>query len=114
MDNSFLIIPIFTGPIIIIAGFVLLLFPPKKINGLYGYRTSSAMKSQTHWNFAQNYAAKEMIKIGIFLALTSLVGLFINGSKHLEMYTGLGLMVTAIIVLLIRVESKIKNKFRED
>ena len=111
MNNSFLIIPVVTGPIIAIFGFILLKFPPKKINGLYGYRTANSMKSQTRWNFAQTYAGKEMMKLGVFLTLTSIFGLFINATDYVQIFIGLGLMITAVIVLLIRVERKIKNKF---
>ena len=89
MDNSFLIIPAVTGPIIAIFGFVLLNFPPKKINGLYGYRTPTSMKSQTRWDFAQSYAGREMIKLGGFLTLTSVLGLFINATDYVQIFIGL-------------------------
>lgn len=35
-----------TGVIFILMGLIMYIFPPKKINGLYGYRTSSSMESR--------------------------------------------------------------------
>ena len=51
------------GLIFLIAGYIQHRFPPKKINHLYGYRTSASMKSQESWDFAQEYSAKKVIKI---------------------------------------------------
>lgn len=44
-ENPLFLIPITSGPLFMIAGLVLLKFPPKKINSLYGYRTNSSMKN---------------------------------------------------------------------
>jgi hypothetical protein len=45
-DNPLFLIPSTSGLIFMLAGFIMLKFPPKKINSLYGYRTSSSMKNQ--------------------------------------------------------------------
>lgn len=73
-ENPLFLLPILVGPIFMIAGIVMLLFPPKKINYLYGYRTKNSMKNIDRWNFAQNYSAKIMIWTGFFFSLTSLIG----------------------------------------
>jgi len=31
--------------------------PPKKINGIYGYRTKRSMKNNETWRFAHHYCA---------------------------------------------------------
>ncbi|WP_296146249.1 SdpI family protein [uncultured Flavobacterium sp.] len=69
-------LPLLTGSIFIIAGFVMYRFPPKKINILYGYRTMNSMKSQERWDFSQKYSSKELMKFGLFLFALSLLGLF--------------------------------------
>lgn len=38
-------------------------FPPKKINGLYGYRTFTSVKNQENWTFCQNYASRKWIYV---------------------------------------------------
>jgi|SRR5690606_7511321 len=113
MDNPLLIIPVSYGLISIVAGFIMLKFPPKKINSLYGYRTSSSMKSQERWNFAQIYSSKEMIKLGFLISLCGLIGLIYYPNEKTATILGLSLMILTIIVLLIRVELAIKKKFKQ-
>ena len=112
--NQLFLIPIITGPIFVIAGMIMMKFPPKKINSLYGYRTFSSMKSQERWNFSQKYSAQELIKVGFILTLSSLIGLVFDLNENTGIVIGLGFMLIAIIVLLIRIEKAIKIKFGND
>ena len=110
-ENPLFLIPVLTGLIFIIVGFIMLCFPPKRINMLYGYRTKSSMKNQEVWDFTQKYSAKEMMKLGFLLAMSGLIGLVYQPNLKIAMIIGIGLMILIVIVLLIRVELAIKNKF---
>lgn len=72
--GPFLILDALTGIILIVVGFILLKYPPKEINSLYGYRTEKSMKSQEAWDFAQIFSSKLMIKAGSFLSVVGLLG----------------------------------------
>lgn len=109
--DSLLFVPLITGPIFMLAGLVMRAYPPKSINGLYGYRTPSSMQNQERWDFAQKYAAIEMIKMGGLLLLTSILGLLPNVSNDFSLYLGLGLMLVFIIILFVRVERAINQNF---
>ncbi len=111
IDNPLFLIPVLTGLIFIIVGFIMWNFPPKRINMLYGYRTKSSMKNQEVWNFAQKFSAKEMMKLGLLLAMSEAIGLVYQPNLKIAMIIGIGLMILIVIVLLIRVELAIKNKF---
>lgn len=111
--DSLLVVPLLCGGIFILAGLVMSAFPPKKINGLYGYRTPSSMKNQERWDFAQKYSAKELTKAGGILLLTSALGFLIKPSNDYEMIVGLGLLIAIVIVLFVRVENAIKRHFSE-
>lgn len=111
MFKDLLYIPLVCGPIYMIFGYILLKFPPKKINYFYGYRSPSAMKSQERWDFAQDYSSKELINLGFFLTLMSLIGKFVDADTNTQITAGLSLAVLTIIVLFIRVENAIKDKF---
>lgn len=113
-DNLIFIIPVSTGLIFVIAGFVMLMFPPQKINNLYGYRSSRSKKSQESWDYAQKYSSKELIKFGVLLALSGLLGFIFQPIRDTAMIIGLGLVIITVIVLIIRVESAIKNKFKSE
>ena len=110
-ENPLFLIPITTGPIFIIAGFVMYKFPPKKINSLYGYRTKSSQQNKERWDFAQKYSANEMMKLGGILTLSGLLGYLFYPSVNTAMVLGLALMVTTVIILIFRVERAIKKEF---
>ena len=113
-DNPLFLIPSSSGIIFMLAGFIMLKFPPKKINSLYGYRTNSSMKNQERWDFSQKYSAIEMIKLGGLLTLSAIIGIIYNPNGKIGMFLGLGLMIFMVILLLIRVEKAIKNKFKNE
>jgi uncharacterized membrane protein len=111
-DNPIFLIPFITGLVFIITGIILFQFPPKKINGFYGYRTFSSMKSQERWDFAQLYAAKELIKSGIILTVLSLIGWIYNPAENTGVVLGMGILISILVILIYKVESAIKNKFK--
>jgi hypothetical protein len=69
------------------------------------------MMSQERWDFAQLYSAKEMIKLGAALALTSSISLFYNPSGAIGTAIGLGLLFTMVITLVVKTEMAITNRF---
>tara|TARA_B100000378_G_scaffold244089_1_gene214260 strand:+ start:128 stop:481 length:354 start_codon:yes stop_codon:yes gene_type:complete len=111
-DNHLFIICFGFGIISIVAGLIMRKFPPKKINALYGYRTSSSMKNQKRWDFAQIYSSAEMIKIGFLNIVISFIGFIYFLTEITSMILGLTIMILSIIVLLFRVENAIKKKFK--
>ena len=111
LDNPLFLIPILTGLTFVIAGIIIIIIPPKKINSLYGYRTSSSMKSQERWDFSQKYAAQELIKFGAILTLSSISGLVYDFSENISTIMGLGFILIAVIFLILKIEKAIKIRF---
>lgn len=112
VENHIFIIDVSVGLISIIAGWILLKFPPKKINSLYGYRTKSSMKSQERWDFAQHYSAKQMIRLGVYLTLFGCIGLVYHPSETLGILIGLCAMILVFIILFRQTESALKTRFK--
>ena len=108
-DDHLFIITAGFGIISLIAGYIMYRFPPKEINHLYGYRTSSSMKNQQQWEFAQRYSSKEMMKVGVINMLFSVIGLGIHIPDTFSMILGLGIMILSVVILFIRTERAIKN-----
>ena len=111
MDNPLFLIPILTGLTFVIAGIIMIIIPAKKINCLYGYRTSSSMKSQERWDFSQKYAAQVLVKFGAILTLSSILGLVYDFSENISTIMGLGFMLIAVIFLILKIEKAIKIRF---
>ena len=70
-ENPFFVILSITSIVIILVGLILIKFPPKEINFLYGYRSARARKNQENWNFAQEHSAPQMVYAGIPMAIIS-------------------------------------------
>ena len=97
------------GFLFIIVGFIMYTFPPKKINGLYGYRTKSSMKNQQKWNFAQTYSAKVMMLTGlIFAFLSPTKGLF-ETSETNDTILAVGVMIIGSVIMILVVEKALKK-----
>jgi uncharacterized membrane protein len=110
-ENPLFIIPLSTGIILMITAFILKKYPPKKINGLYGYRTRSSMLSQERWDFSQQYSAKELMKSGAVLALSAVIGLIYHPGPVWGTILGIGLLLLTTVIMMIRVEKAIKDRF---
>lgn len=113
LNNPLILVPLLVGPIFIIVGVIMTIFPPKNINMLYGYRTQRSMKNQERWDFAQKYSANQIIKLGTLLLFTTVIGLLFNPSENLGTTIAIGIMIAIIVLLFIRVEKAIKNRFPE-
>lgn len=112
-ESPLINITLFGGLLFTLAGFIMYKYPPKNINSLYGYRTPSSMENLEKWNFAQNYASKEMIKAGILLSISCLLSLVLHFDNLTNMFIGLGLMISTLIILFYRVEKAIKEQFKK-
>lgn len=100
------------GIICIGAGFLLKIFPPRKINCIYGYRTPSSTKNQDTWNEAQKYSANSFIVLSfIYLALGFVLShLFENISIIYENI----IILLGVIIMIILDEVHLKKVFNKD
>jgi len=112
-ESDFFAILSLIGGIFTIVGIIMYLFPPRKINFLYGYRTSNSMKSKERWDFAQRYSALLMIKIGLAMCVLSSLGLFITISEDFDFYLAMLLLLISIVLLFLKTEKAIKLNFKE-
>lgn len=100
------------GLIFLITGIIQLKFLPKKINSLYGYRTSSSMRSQEAWDFAQKYSAKVSIWVGVIMIMFGFIFLFLpNIPNDYQVWISLFIIFTLVAFLIISTEKKLKKKF---
>lgn len=89
----------------------MLKFPPKKINMLYGYRTTRSMKNQEQWDFSQKYSAKLLMLCGLFLILISNISLLITLNNKAKLFISLALIIGSVMFLLFKTENELKNRF---
>lgn len=69
--------------IMIVFGWSFMKKPPKKINGIYGYRTTMSMKNRDTWDFAHRYCGEIWFKLGwIVMLLSAVIMLLVLGKEE--------------------------------
>ncbi|MFT3794514.1 SdpI family protein [Flavobacterium sp.] len=86
-------------------------FPPRKINSLYGYRTTRSMQSDAHWQFAQRYSTARLLEAGLFSVVCGLAIEMVAFSEQAKTIAGFIALFAVPIYLVVRTERALKIKF---
>lgn len=101
--------------ILIILGYILYRFPPKKINFFYGFRTKMSMKNKKNWDFANKRLAKLLFITGLVMVVITTILFLLNHYKVINLTENNMVVVVLIesaIILLpaFIVENKLKKR----
>ena len=102
--------------LMIIFGAIFRKAAPKKINSLYGYRTTMSMKNRDTWEFAHHYFGRIWFKTGLVLLAVSVLSLFfvIGKSEDIGIMVGFGICIVDTVVMSVSVfpvEAALKRTF---
>ena len=90
---------------------------PRKIRWLVGYRTSMSMKNQATWEFANSYAGKMLMLVGVTILPFS-IRAFVDGTRtFVPGVLGVVQMVFAVSILfliIIFTEAALRKEFDEN
>lgn len=87
----------------IIFGVVFLRWPPRDINGVYGYRTARSMASQAAWDFAHAYFGRLWLRVGAVMLLLSVPAMLPCLGKSdgmVGLWGGIVCMVECVFMIL--------------
>ncbi|MBC7640758.1 MAG: SdpI family protein [Flavobacterium sp.] len=99
------------GIVFFLLGIIILKFPPKTINEMYGYRTKNSMSSIEKWNFAQKHSSKLIIKLGLFQIFFSCLGIFFDHTVSVHISVGIISALLTCVILFYVTEKKLKLEF---
>lgn len=89
-----------------IIGLIFKIFPPKKINGIYGYRTINSMKNQKIWDYSQVIGANSMILVGVLLGVIGLIFYLVKINYYiLELF----IFLISFLLMIIVDEYKVRK-----
>lgn len=98
-------------------GALFLKYPPKEINGIFGYRTTMSTKNQETWNFAHQYSGKVWVISGIInLVVFTLILLIFKDSSSFENIL-IKIVFAQLVVLLFVIlptEIALRKRFDKD
>lgn len=102
--------------IMILSGRMMWKHPPKRINGIIGYRSMRSMKNIDTWKFAHDYCGRLWWKIGWAVLFPSMVihSLFYNNSENTIGVVDIILCTVQVIALIVPfyiTESALKKNF---
>lgn len=106
--NEILVVHLIVGSVLLAASLLMKLWPPRKINHLYGYRTPLSMKNQINWDIANTYAAELMMWAGISNLFVHAMTYFLIGGE-LSLFISLGYYLSFIVISIILVEKRLKT-----
>ncbi|MBE8727199.1 SdpI family protein [Flavobacterium hungaricum] len=85
------------------------LFPPKKINDFYGYRTANSKKNQSNWDFAQKYSNNLFIILLLFMIAIQVVWHYVDPKNpNADFMSVIGLFLI-IAIVYYKTEKKLKK-----
>jgi uncharacterized membrane protein len=111
MMSVFSILVLIFSVVQIVAAAILYFYPPKEINGIYGYRTPASQKNKAQWNFAQRHAATQTFIFSIISVIIFLISLLVNISEKTAIILFLFYIFFMLYFLIYRTENAIKKKF---
>lgn len=110
--NVIFIILTIVGGGFLALGIFLVKFPPKKINGLYGYRTSRSMQSQEAWDFSQRYSSKIMVVIGVVYSIIGPLSLFVpKQDDMIGALISIAVVLTGVFIMFYKTERQLGKRF---
>ena len=111
-QNVIFIILTIVGVTFLVLSLFLLKFPPKKINGLYGYRTSRSMQSHEAWHFSQLYSSKILIWIGAVNTILGISSLFLPKLDDLvSAFISMGVVLGGVFIMFYKTERELAKRF---
>lgn len=93
---------------------LMILYPPKKINWWYGYRTPRSKQSQEAWDFAQAFSAPKFRLSSILLISLTILGACLpHFDKNLARVIALSSLVLLVGIPIIQTERALKKRFED-
>lgn len=99
---------------ILLIGYLMYKYPPKKINFFVGYRTFSSMKNKEMWDFAHKYCGKVWMLLGLMMVILSSILYLLVWLKIISFTENILLVVVfaqigMLLLSIFIVENKLKN-----
>lgn len=106
--NEILIIHLITGSVLLAVSFLMKVWPPKKINHLYGYRSPQSMKNQHNWDIANQYSADLLMYAGTSNVLVHVLSYLLIGGE-VSLFIPISYFIVFLIVSMILVEKRLSQ-----
>ena len=111
MEGSHIFLYLLIGPLMLVLSLIFFYFPPKKINHLYGHRTSMSMKNQDTWQEANKRSTHMMLLVSALTCIFQLIGIVFNINQETIILNATVFLVAGLIIGGIVIEKQLKAIF---
>lgn len=102
------------GAFLLLVTLITFLFPAKRINSLYGYRTDRSMRNRANWKYAQSLLPPMFLRLAFYQFATAGIWYFIpRQSETIGMAAFLGLLVISFALEILWSEKKLRRFSRK-
>lgn len=92
---------------------VFYLFPPKKINSFYGYRTHRTMVNQEIWEFSNSLFNKALIKYATISFVAALALAYLN-PEMMSSWFPMAFLLFTVLICIITTEKALNKNYDSD
>ena len=114
MEGSNIFLHLIIGPLMLVISLIFFYFPPKKINLIYGHRTTLSMKNQDTWNEANKRSIHMMLLVSALTCILQLIGIIFNINLETTILYATVFLVAGLIIGVIVIEKQLKDIFDKD
>ena len=107
--KTLLVIHFMMGPLLLVIAVLTKLFPPRKINSIYGYRTRRSMQSEDAWREANMYNSNAMIVLALLVSFFQLFAYQLF-EEPTSLMLSAGFLVVGLVVMIFMTERHLKSK----
>jgi len=114
MEGSQIFLHLLIGPLMLVLSLIFFYFPPKKINHIYGHRTSLSMKNQDTWDEANKRSTHMMLLVSALTCILQVVGIVFNINLETTILYATTFLVAGLIFGGMVIEKQLKAIFDKD
>lgn len=112
--NILFIVFLCFGGLMFLVALITKIFPAKKPNSFYGYRTDRSMRNRRNWKYAQSLLPAMFFRLGILFSACSLLWYFATPpSEMIGMALFFVLLVAGFAFEIYKSEKKLKRYSKE-
>lgn len=106
--DKIMVIHLIVATVLLAVSLLMKIWPPKKINHLYGYRSPQSMKNQHNWDLANRYSADLLMWAGISNVLIHILSYLTIGGEA-SLFIPLAYFIVFIIASMSLVEKRLRQ-----
>lgn len=114
MDDSSILLHLLLGPLLLVISLIYVFFPPKKVNMIYGHRTSLSMKNQDTWVEANKRSALMILLVSALTIIVQLIGIVFKVNQETTLLYATIFLITGLIIGVLIVEKQLRFIFDKD